>query len=276
MLAIHCCCVVEPALGAKESIQCFLPITESWVTVPKLQSWMWKILQSPVRTSNKIRRQRNMDDIFYQNGIFGKWISFLFHLFQVFSSFLFLMSALWSQDKYKYIWVPLPIWLFITYLKLRYSLIGYKLIPGRSQEKVIFLMVYKVCQFLLTGLKGQAVWWLCSKKAVAVWMRYVSLYIDLCIWTLVGGVWGSYGTFRRFSLDGRCHWRKALRVYDITHLISSSVCFLCADERNQQLAWGPVAVPSSPLWTLPLEPKAKRNPTICSFWSQYFITVTKE
>lgn len=172
------------------------------------------------------------------------WQAIFFTSSRVFSSFLFLVSALWSKNRVNFhtrtFDFPLPNWLFITYLKLIYSRTGYKLIPCRSQEKVIFLMVSAVCQFFLASLKGQV--WFDDPVARRLW--WLGLNISLCrlanlnTWSpSEGGIWG-----RLWNLSAMqaCHWREALRVCDLT------ICFLCVEERNKQLAWEPDAVPSSP------------------------------
>lgn len=158
------------------------------------------------------------------------WQAIFFTSSRVFSSFLFLVSALWSKNRVNFhtrtFDFPLPNWLFITYLKLIYSRTGYKLIPCRSQEKVIFLMVSAVCQFFLASLKGQV--WFDDPIARRLW--WLGWNISLCrlanlnTWSPSdGGIRGGYGTSRRCKpvtgarrwgsvtwLSASCVWRKGI------------------------------------------------------------------
>lgn len=89
-----------------------------------------------------------------------------------------LVSALLSKIKFytRTFYFSLPIWLFITYLKLIYSLTVFKLIPGISQGKVTFFMIFTVCpSFLLSDLKGQLQFQ--GFSALVLNMQYLRLII---------------------------------------------------------------------------------------------------
>lgn len=91
---------------------------------------------------NNVRERTNTVDYsspkhLWQMTLFLSRVSFPLHTLSV-------CPLIYNKISYKKIWYFSSIWLFITYSKLIYHLTVFKLIPGISQEKVIFLTIFSV------------------------------------------------------------------------------------------------------------------------------------